>query len=154
MKGFTLIEVIVSVSIALLATGLIIANYNSYNDVATLKQAALTLKNDLRFIQSKAITGEKPPAGCSQLIGWTISFTSTTYMYQPECSEGLVDPVTEVKLPGGITFPLPLPSSFTMRVLSRGTTLPSATVITLAGGQKRYELSINTSGDISDMGLR
>jgi len=153
MKGFTLIEVIVSVSISLLATGLIIANYNSYNDVTTLKQAALTLKNDLRFIQSKAITGEKPQVGCSQLIGWTISFTSSSYSYQPECSEGLVDPVTQVRLPGGVTFSSP-PSFFTMRVLSRGTTLPAVTAITLLGGGKSYRLSINTSGDISDFGLQ
>jgi prepilin-type N-terminal cleavage/methylation domain-containing protein len=153
MKGFTLIEVVVSVSIALLTTGFIIANYNSYNDIQILKQAALTLKNDLRFVQSKAISGQKPTSGCLQLTGWKISFTNTSYSYQPECVEGPMDPVTQVKLSPGVTFS-PIPSSFSMNVLTRGTTLPMTTVITLAGSNKSYRLSVNTSGDVSDLGLQ
>lgn len=154
MKGFTLIEVVVSVSIALLVTGLIIANYNSYNDIQTLKQAALTLKNNLRFIQSKAISGEKPATGCTELLGWTIQFTETSYTYQPSCSDGLVDPVTTVTLPPSVKFSLPIPPSFTMDVLARGTSLPSDTTILLTAVDKTYQILVSTSGDINDKGLQ
>jgi prepilin-type N-terminal cleavage/methylation domain-containing protein len=153
MKGFTLIEVVVAISIALLVTGLIIANYNTYNDIQTLKQATLTLKNDLRFIQSKAISGEKPSSGCSQLQGWNISFLADSYSYQPECSEGLVEPVVLVHLPPAVTFS-PIPSPFSMSVLTRGTDLPAAITITLTGAGKNYQLVVETSGDISDRGLQ
>jgi prepilin-type N-terminal cleavage/methylation domain-containing protein len=153
MKGFTLIEVVVSISIALLVTGLIIANYNTYNDVQTLKQAALTLKNDLRFVQSKASSGEKPTAGCAQLEAWVISFTLNTYSYQLQCTDGLVGTATQKLLPSGVTFS-PVPSTFSIRVLTKGTTLPDTTLLSLIGSGKRYSITINTSGEISDVGLQ
>jgi prepilin-type N-terminal cleavage/methylation domain-containing protein len=155
MKGFTLIEVVVSISISLIVTGLIIANYNSYNDIQTLKQAALTLKNNLRFIQSKAGSGEKPVSGCTELLGWTITFIdASSYKYQPSCSDGLVDPVTTVDLPPSVKFTTPIPPSFTMNVLTRGTSLSSDTPILLTAVGKTYQLFISTSGDISDKGLQ
>jgi hypothetical protein len=133
-------------------TGLIIANYNSYNDIQTLKQAALTLKNNLRFIQSKAISGEKPESGCTELLGWTILFTETSYTYQPSCSDGLVTPVTTVDLPSSVKF-LPIPSPFSMNVLARGTSLPSDTTISLTAVGKTYQILVSPSGDINDKGL-
>jgi type II secretory pathway pseudopilin PulG len=156
MKGFTLIEVVVSVSITLLVTGLIIANYNSYNDIQTLKQAALTLKNNLRFIQSEAISGEKPANGCTELLGWTITFIdASSYRYQPSCSDGLVDPITTVDLPPSVKFASPpIPSFFTMNVLTRGTSLPSDTTISLTAVGKTYQIVVSTSGDINDKGLQ
>ena len=64
MKGFTLVELIVAICIAMIVTGLILVNYNTYNDKQRVKQAAYTLKNDLRYIETKASSGEKPQSGC------------------------------------------------------------------------------------------
>jgi prepilin-type N-terminal cleavage/methylation domain-containing protein len=153
MKGFTLIEVVVSVAVALVVTGFIIVNYNSYNDVQALKQAALTLKNNLRFAQSKASTGEKP-ASCSRLSGYTISFTSMSYSIEALCApEGLVGARVAVSLPGGVLFS-PIPDSFSFNVLSGGTTLGSTTVLRLVGSGKQYDIQVSPGGDVSDLGMQ
>jgi len=153
-KGFTLVEVIVSVGIAISLIGAIIVNYNAHNDTQTLKQAALTLKNDLRLAQSKALAGEKPASDCTELVGYSITFSVGSYSLRAQCSpEGAIGPTTTVTLPSGVTFS-PLPSSFTFRVLSRGTTLAGVTPITLMGFAKSYRLEVSTGGDISDKGLQ
>jgi len=166
MKGFTLIEVIVSISVALLLTGFIISNYNNYNDIQTLRQAALTLKNDLRYAQTKASTGEKPtptepvptpsPIICSQLSGYTINFTVNTYTVTALCSpQGAIGEVKNYTLPSGITFsPLPNPASVLFKVLSNGTNLPSNETITMSGFGKTYQIQITTQGEINDIGLQ
>jgi len=153
-NGFTLIEVVVSVSIALALFGSIIVNYNGHNDRQNLKQAALTLKNNFRFVQGKALGGEKPENNCTELVGWTITFVSNSYSMQAQCNpEGLQGGSTQVNFPSGITFN-PIPSAVTFRVLSRGTTLETSTTIILSGFTKTYTLTVSPSGDISDLGLQ
>lgn len=151
--GFTLLEIIVSVSISLLLTGLVVANYNTYNNNQVLKQAALTVKNDFRFIQSNALTGGKPASGCSQLDGWIVSFAASSYTYRPYCSGAPAGTSVTVPLPTGITFS-PVPASIVFRVLSRGTNLSGTTNITLAGFAKTYRLAVSTAGDVSDLGFQ
>lgn len=160
MKGFTLIEVIVTVAISLLVTGFIIVNYNSYNDIQLLKQSALTLKNNLRFAQSNAFSGEKPtsaapspaPAICTTLVGYTITFAASGYVLQALCNpEGLQAAVVSVVLPSGVSFSPP-PSAITFNSLSRGTSLDTSENIILSGFGKLYTLEVSPSGDISDLG--
>jgi prepilin-type N-terminal cleavage/methylation domain-containing protein len=157
MKGFTLIEMIVTVAISLVVTGFIIVNYNSYNDVQTLKQAALTLKNNLRFAQSKAATGEKP-SPCSELLGYTVAFYNilndlSYYTIRAECNPGGAQGATiSINFPNGVTFSSP-PSSFRFNVLSLGTTLNSDLTIQLAGSGKQYWIQVSPGGAMSDLGL-
>lgn len=164
MKGFTLIEVVISIAIGLLATGIILVNYNSYNDTQTLKQAGLTLKNNLRFAQEKAVSGVKPNSVCSQLSGYSVTFTASSYIIQALCNpEGVTGDTTTVTLPTkDISFtpiPTPLnmpsvnlpgPSSFAFEVLSRGTSLESPLTITMIGFGKHYQLVVSPGGDISE----
>jgi Tfp pilus assembly protein FimT len=153
MKGFTLIEVVVSVGVALAIMGTIIVNYNGYNDRQTLKQAALTLKNNLRFTQTKALSGEKPTANCTELTGWTMAFTASTYTLQAACTpEGLQGSATSVTLPDGVRFN-PVPSPVTFKVLSRGTTVTTTTSLILSGFSRTYTLEVSPGGDISEIGL-
>lgn len=151
-KGFTLIELIVAIGISLLAVGGLIVNYNNYNDNQRLKQAALTLKNNLRFAQTQAVSAKKPASGCTQLVGYTVSFTSGTYAIVGACTEGAVGDVLSVTLPSGITFS-PVPSSFIFDVLNRGLVGSDAVTITLAGIAKSYRIQISSGGDINDLGF-
>ncbi len=153
MKGFTLIELIVTVGVVLLIAGGVVANYNNYTDNQRLKQAALTLKSDLRFVQTKAFSAEKPGLGCSELVGYVISFTSTTYSIQSQCTEGLVGSISTINLPTGISF-FPIPSAMTFRVLTHGIANDSSVIITLTGRTKSYRLQIDPKGDISDLGFQ
>jgi len=153
MKGFTLIEVIVAVAVSLVVTGFIIVNYNSYNDVQTLKQAALTFKNNLRLAQSKAVTGEKP-ALCTELAGYRVVFTSTSYTIRARCNpEGNQGTTISVDLPHGVTFS-PVPGTFWFTVVTRGTTLSTITTLQLIGSGKQYAIQVSPGGDISDLGIQ
>lgn len=152
--GFTLIELMVSVGIIMVTLGGMIANYNGYNNRQTLKQTALTLKNNLRFAQAKALSGEKPTSNCTELIGWTISFTSGTYTLQAQCTpQGSQGALVSVVLPTGVVFS-PVPSTITFRVLSRGTGLASVAPLSLVGFDQTYNLEVSPGGDISDGGVQ
>jgi prepilin-type N-terminal cleavage/methylation domain-containing protein len=156
LQGFTLIELVVTIAISLFITGGIIVNYNSYNSTQNLKQTALTLKNDLRFMQSKARNGEKPAGvACGTLSGWTVSIYLSSYTYEANCDDAPVgDPVT-VTLPFDITFTsIPSPNTITFKVLTRGTDLAAPVDVVLFGFGRHYTLQINPSGDISDQGLQ
>lgn len=154
MKGFTLIEVVVSVGISILLLGVVIVNYNTHNDTQTLKQTALTLKNNLRFVQSKALSGEKPTANCTELIGWTITFTGGAYAIRAQCApEGLQDSITSISLPSGVTIS-PVPAALTFGVLSQGTTLGSSVAINLVGFAKTYRITVSPGGNITDAGFQ
>lgn len=154
LYGFTLLELMVSISIGMLTIGAIIANYNGYNNRQSLKQAALTLKNNLRFAQAKAFSGEKPASSCTELVGWRVSFASGSYTMQAECApQGLQGTSTTMTLPSGITFS-PIPAAITFRVLSRGSDLTAAGFLNLVGFNQTYTLEISPGGDISDEGLQ
>ncbi len=157
MKGFTLLEVIVAVSIALVITGFVIANYNNYNDRQQLRQAALTLKNNLRFAQNKSASGEKPKnSPCEQLIGWRVTFAAASYSMQAHCTDGLAQgdgDVTTFSLPNDVSFS-PVPQPITFRVLARGTTNSSAVDIITTNQSYRYRISVSPGGDIQDGGFQ
>lgn len=162
-QGFTLIEIVVSVGIVLLLLAGVVANYNNYNDTQKLKQAALTVKNDFRFLQSKGLAGEKPtdPSGvqtpdqfCVQLVGYQVTFLVSGYRYQAQCSPAQPNAqITTVSLPAGVTFTV-YPSPFTFRVLTRGTSLSGISTIRLSGSSHTYILTVSSSGDISDGGIQ
>lgn len=154
MKGFTLIELMVAVSIGLVVTGMVVVNYNAYNTTQVLKQAALTLKNDIRFVQTKASTGVKPYASCSTLTGWNMTFASTGYTYSANCNGSAAGDVTTVSYPPGITLStLPSPNPVTFYVLARGTSLGNTATLTLSGNGKQYTILLGKNGDVSDSGI-
>ena len=158
-RGFTLIELTVGIGIVMMLTGGIVVNYNRYNDRQKVKQAALTLKNNLRLAQTKASAAEwplscvSPGCTCSQLSGYTVSFTGTAYEIRALCSEGLVGTVQSVTLPASVSF-ASVPPSLTFQVLSRGVAIPSPTIISLTGSAVTYDIQLNPSGDVNDLGFQ
>jgi len=74
-SGFTLLELIVSISIMSILTALFLANYHSNNQRTDLTMAAQTLVSDIRYAQANALglikyDGEVPAGG------WGVFFTS------------------------------------------------------------------------------
>lgn len=152
--GFTIIELIVSIAILLLLVGGLLASYNNYNQNQTVKQAAQTVKANIRLAQSKALSGVKPTSGCTQLAGYAVSFTLTTYSFQAQCTEGLVGTIAQSTLPAGTSFN-PVPNSFVFGVVTRGLLNTSSSVtITVAGFNKNYRLTIEPNGVITDNGFQ
>lgn len=150
-RGFSLIELLVVVAISMGVIGAIVVNYNSFNEGQKLRQAALTLKSDLRLAQSRAITGLKPSAGCTSLRGYTVTFNQNGYSVQALCTEGLAGQAVTVSLPGSVTFS-PVPGALTFAVLNG--TASSAVTLTLAGINNTYGVQVSSSGDVNDTGIQ
>lgn len=146
--GFTLIELLVASIILLTLTGAVLVNYNSYNETQQARQAALTLKNNLRYAQSRAINGEKPEIGCTQLDGYVVSFTETSYTTKAQCDGTPSDLGQTVSLSSGLVFN-PVPTSLLFRVLSQGS--DNDATITIVGRSKSYKVVVSRSGDISEV---
>lgn len=149
-RGFSLLEMLVVVTISMGVIGAIVVNYNSFNEGQKLRQAALSLKSNFRLAQSRAISGLKPSSGCTSLRGYTVTFNQNGYSIQASCTEGLVGQSVDVTLPSSVTFS-PVPAALTFAVLNG--TASSATSITLSGVSNTFELQVSTSGDVNDTGI-
>lgn len=147
-NGFTLIELLVSVAIIMVVTGGVIVNYNTYNDAQKARQAAITVKNNLRFAQSRAYNGEKPDEGCTQLQGYRVTFAASSYAIQAQCTEGLAGDQQSVDLASGLSFS-PVPGDIIFRVLTRG--MDSDVTVKINGTSRSYQFGVMRSGDISEV---
>lgn len=147
--GYTLFELIVSIGIISMVFGLAVAAYNTFNKRERLRQTGLTLKSNLRFAQTKALSAEKPSTGCTTFMGMRVSFTASTYTIDHMCSEGVVGSSISVTLPTDITFS-PIPTTFTYLPLSRTMSLATGQTVVLTNAVASYTLTLSRGGDISD----
>ena len=81
--GFTLIEILVSLTVILIIVGITIAGYSRLNQRQNLIGAGQTMKNILRDAQSRAYNGEIDCIICDcsvgsgeNLTGWNVDFIS------------------------------------------------------------------------------
>ena len=150
--GFTLIELIVTISIIMVITGGVVANLTKYNDNQRLEQIGLTLQEDLHTAQGKALSGQKPSGSpCAGFLGYRVTFLAGSYAIVPECLEGndYPDDSKIVTLPAGMTFTEPLCPSFRFLPLVQGTDLPTSTDVVLTSGTATYTITIYRSGVIN-----
>lgn len=146
-KGFTLIEILVATGIALLLTGGVVVNFVGFQDKQKVQQASADLKNAFRYVQSKAVSGEKP-AGCTSLTGYTVSFTASSYTASATCSPAITPtPMATKTLPADVTFS-PLPSSVVFLPLGDG--VSQEQMIVLSGKTVSFSVNVTKSGTVSD----
>ena len=160
-RGFTLIELIIVVTVILVISVVTLLNYNSYTDRQRVKQAGLTLRSDLRLAQTKATSAQKPFI-CDEtttLKRYTVTFSDcggigACYEIQPVCTRsGVVvdtdDDRIRVFLPSGVRFETSYaPISFFP--VTGVTDLTNDRLIVLTGAGVTYTVMISTSGSISD----
>lgn len=152
-SGFTLIEVLVVVSIITFLFSLGIAYYIQFNRRQIVVQAALNVKNSLRMAQNKASSGEKTCSGV--LDGYEFYFGSTggkyTCGYRSKCGTNYGQYVTS-ELPSPViisSFPTPNPILF--KVLGQGTNIAGSTSIVLQGfndSDNTQTITITNVGEI------
>src|SRR3989304_1447810 len=115
-KGFGLIEFLIVVTVFGIAVAVITASFLTFERNQRLKNAAITLKNDIRLVQSKALSGDKgvsgDPNGCSSdnvLVGWYLKITSSgEYTIAGDCKISGVETDFNPKvvfLPRGLSIP-------------------------------------------------
>lgn len=152
MRGFTFIELVVTVTLILIMSSLIVASYNGFNSSQAVLQGAQTLKTNLVHVRTMATSGDKP-AGCDELVGYKMDFpTETSYTGVAVC---MVDGVEEevgskvtYTLPKTVKFTAPLPASLVFYVLDRGASREG--VITLQGITKTVNVWVSSTGVVSD----
>ena len=151
--GFTLIEIMVSVTILISLTGFLVAGYSRFNSSQTVTQAALTLKTNLRAVRTAAASGVKP-AGCDTLVGYIVKFVNSspaTYTAQAVCAVGEIDETTTYTLPAGISISVAPAGSITFYALNQGTA--EEKILTLTGGStdKTVQIKVSASGSVEDV---
>lgn len=152
-NGFTLIELLIVSTIIgiLLTTG--VASYNNFNRKRMVREAALELLNNLRYVQEKASSGEKPSSGCGVLDGWELEFDGTNYDYK---IQAICDSGNETGDSMLFSFPTGVsrssgPNSFLFKVLAQGVNYGGE--IELSGFGYKYKIKVTESGEISDEGF-
>lgn len=99
-KGYSLIELLVVISIFGITATLVTASYLNFEKNQRIKNAALQLKNDIRFVQNKAWSGDKSSPVCpatKTLVGWFVTLSSvtssnTSYTLNSDCKDSAVPP--------------------------------------------------------------
>lgn len=159
-RGFTLIELLVVSVISLTLTGFVITSYTSFSRRESLRQAARTLKIDLRFAQSRASSGVKPlaPVSCPTLRGYQMSIASDnkSYTIQALCDTGPQGSLSTVTLPRDITISAtvsPIIFSVLTGTVSQNLDVTLATNLT-TGSVQSYVIRVSSSGDINDITIR
>lgn len=106
--GYSLIEVLVAVTIIGILTGSSLVGYNRFQGRQGLKSAGEQLVSDLRLTQQKALSGEKAAGWCQgltdSLTGWRLIFTSAAvYDIRGVCSSGTTIVFKSITLPNSAT---------------------------------------------------
>lgn len=150
--GYTLIELMVVISIIALLAGLGVAAYSNFNQTQTLKAAANDLKNNLRLAQNKALSQEKPSA-CSCYTGYQATIGATSYTIQAFCKTEIEDyacgPVETFTAPNGVSLAATLPageSSIRFWIMKGGAT--PATITVSGFGKTPITVTVTKTGEI------
>jgi len=159
-RGFTFIELIVVIGIILVITGVVVVNYNSYNDRQRVVQSIANLKSDLRFAQTQAQGGKRPTSNpCDDFVGYSVTLNTGSYTISPSCLDTVdgnpytyTESLTRSFMPGvSMTVPSSIPYQFLYYPLTRGTSLTDILTVTLeniSGYEK--SVTVSTSGIVSE----
>lgn len=140
-SGYTLIELMVALTIAALLFLIGYASYREFVRRQALDNTYKELKSDLKLAQQQALSGEKPDSCTGALFGYEVAFAESAYTVSASCG-GMVQ-VRQRALPGGIT--LSGSDTILYKIIGEGTTLTGDISLTLTqastGRTKILEIS-------------
>ncbi|MEK7595830.1 MAG: type II secretion system protein [Patescibacteria group bacterium] len=88
-KGFTLVELLVAVSVLLIISAVSIPSFNAYILNQNLKQAQEQLKNGIRDAQNRAITGiDAKNTLCTTQCFWAFRYAQAESVYRIGLTDG------------------------------------------------------------------
>jgi len=155
-SAYTLIEVLVGLTIIGLIFGVGYINFRDFARRQAIAGAGKILQGDLRLAQGLALSGQKPDVAFCNSPNTLNSFdfrvfSTTDYRIEANCSGGSVIS-KEVFLPTGITISTPNPNPIQFKVLGRGTNIPSGTSIILtltqASSNNKFTVTVGFGGEI------
>jgi prepilin-type N-terminal cleavage/methylation domain-containing protein len=159
--GYTLIEILVALTVIGLLFSLGYANYRAFSQRQALLGAVKQLQGDLRLAQQMALSGQKPidpncASPANSLNGYNFTVLSgDNYEIRASCTGGAVALAgKDVTISSGITIasPFPSPNPILFRVLGNGTNIPeggnSVITLTQAGTNNTTTVTITSGGEI------
>lgn len=153
-KGYTLIEVLVAITIIGIIFGLGLLNFRDFSRRQSLSSFARRVKGDLSLARENAVSGEKPLDDfCNPpntLNGYDFRVVSdNNYVLEAVCSGGNVE-IKSVVLPDGLSISAPAENPIIFKVLSAGTNLSAEAVITLnqQSTGKTLNVYVTQSGEV------
>jgi prepilin-type N-terminal cleavage/methylation domain-containing protein len=160
-SGYTLIEILVGLTIVGLLFGVGYANFRAFSQRRVVIDAAKNLQGDLRLTQGMAIAGQKPddPACNSPtntLNGYYFNILSeTSYEIRASCSGGIPGAANKtITLNNGALFasPFPSPNPILFKVIGQGTNIPEGQNVVIkmvqAGTTNESSVTISSGGQI------
>ena len=149
MKGFTILELVISIAIIAIISVAISTNLISFQRVASLDAAAKDIVSQLRSVQNKALSGED---GNSDGTGdsWGVRFSNSTYDTYAEfygASFNSANVTGTTTLSSSVIFINPASSATKDIVFTKitGTTSPSTIIIQTQDGSQTKTINVATS---------
>ncbi len=150
-KGYTLIELLVGLSIIGIIFSVGLVGYREFSRRQALTGVSKQLKADLRLAQQLALTGQKPDGvSCNTLDGYQFSRVSASvYRILVDCA-GIATPYIykEVDLGSDVTL-TSTNAIVTFKVLGQGTDLTVGNTLTLVHSSgNQNSMVIGIGGDV------
>jgi prepilin-type N-terminal cleavage/methylation domain-containing protein len=144
--GFSLIEMLVAITIMMILVGMGVAAFLTFNDRQTLVQAAKTVQGHMRAAQVKARAGDSP-AGCSGLQAYAVrmAVNSNILRLVAVCENGEVA-YQQHELPTSVAADSAVDIQFFG--LHGGVNNPST--VTLGSQSWQYSFFVSKGGEISE----
>ncbi len=156
-KGYTLIEILVGLTIIGIVFGVGYVSFRDFSRRQALAGSAKAVQGDLRLVQEMAIIGQKPDDPfCNPpniLNGYRFGVVSSSqYRLRADCTGGVAAVLKLVTLPSDITISTPSPNPIIFKVLGQGTNIPSGQnatlVLTQAGTNRTFTITVSSGGEI------
>ena len=148
LEGFTLIELILAVSLIVIVSAVSMIGFTQYNDAQQLRNAALNVMLVLQQAKSKAQSQVKPDniAACvtNRLESYRVQFTSTTYELNVVCAS-TATLIQSKQLPLGITINPASTAEFNFMILNGSVNQGS---VTINRGAAQTTITVDKMGNI------
>lgn len=152
MKGYTLIEILVGITIIGLVFGFGFVSFREFSRRQVVAGAAKQIKGDLRLAQEYALSGKKPADCVTQLDSYSFTVTSSqnpaTYEIKASCSSNAtksVDLAPDLYIS-------PAPPGIVFKALGQGTTIEAGGSVIISvnqvGTENRVDITVSASGEI------
>lgn len=146
-KGFTLVEILVAISIIGLLSSVGLATYINFNRNQLVTQSCQKIVEDLRLTQSLAANNQKPQ-DCDALSSWTFTFLPQNhYQITAECSSPVL--FKEDSVPPSPVLILDGFTQVKFKVLRQGIVITGGYTLTITGFNKTKTITISEAGEIS-----
>ena len=145
--GFSLIEILVTITVALVIMGGGIASFIRFNERQTLLGAAQELQTYLRSAQTKARVGDRP-VDCQRLEAYQVTMIqgSSQVEISAVCDDGQLFLQRQEDLPSAVTATNPVTVEF---LVLHGGVSQAADINLVSGSGSSYEFNVTQGGEIT-----